>query len=993
LTDRAPLLRLTVNGASRFATPLKGASLQMVLQGALDCAEVRYGCGEGVCGACTILLDDCPVASCLVPPDRAEGRSVVTARALGALPGRAGEVARSLRAHLLARSAFQCGFCAPGMLVAATRLLTDRSDTIDEAAVRTGLAGNLCRCTGYEAIIRAVLAAARGEEVPDAAPRPDLEARLDGAVAFPGDAPPEAWDALVAGSLRAPAASARILAVDATAARALPGVVCVLTAADLPGRNCAGNDVFAADQPLLAAERVRCVSDVVALVAARSPAALRAALAAIEVRHAPETPVTDLDVASADRPRVFADRSNIIAQFQKNRGDVDAAFAQAETIIEASFDCAQAEHVCLEPDGGVARWEGETLVLRVQSQTPYGARAIAAAAAGLPRVRLRIEAPRAGGSFGRHMVGGFEAHLAALAAVTRRNVWMLPSRVETTRAGPKRHGFRGRYRLALFRGVITALEAELLADAGPYVSVTPTIVALFAAEATGPYDIAALRVVARGVRTNNPVAAPMRGYGCLQTGFAIERLMDIAAARIGADPVAFRRQHLKRMRSDGHGRATLPADGLLRVLDEAHEQAGPPPPPPEGWVTGRGIAVIHAKYGYPYGMVDRTVAEVSVDRSGRFLVRSDIPDAGSGTAAMAVRRVALRLGLSSPPTYAVAQELVDDPSGTVWALGRPPGIIRRALFDAIEWWVTTGMGGLLLRAAVLKPRRFRRLLALGTPLINFAYAGSNWIKYSLFPLARDTAAPRVSGSRGMRLLGAAVENALDVFGRAALLEAGRAFGQPAQGLTLVADGVRAPDGALLGWSELVTRAGGRFAAIGMAQNRPGRLLEPGTGNQLGPTDFMDACHICDVALDPATGETRVLRYLAVHDLGMVHDDDLVRGQIHGGIAMGLGQAVGEVCAMHEGRVLSGSLLDLMAPTALDVPAEICIRLIETGTGHGPSGAKGIGEAAAVAAPIALAAAVSRASGMQVSAIPLSPADIFAALASVQVSGSAGNARR
>jgi carbon-monoxide dehydrogenase large subunit len=147
---------------------------------------------------------------------------------------------------------------------------------------------------------------------------------------------------------------------------------------------------------------------------------------------------------------------------------------------------------------------------------------------------------------------------------------------------------------------------------------------------------------------------------------------------------------------------------------------------------------------------------------------------------------------------------------------------------------------------------------------------------------------------------------------------------------------------------------------------------------MGPTDFMDACHVCDVAVNPETGETRVLGYLAVHDLGRVHHEDLVLGQIHGGIVMGLGQAVGEVCAMDHGRVLSGSLLDLMASTALDAPNSVKLRLLETGTGHGPSGAKGIGEAAAVAAPIALTAAVSRAIGAEITVIPVGPAEIFAA---------------
>lgn len=496
-------------------------------------------------------------------------------------------------------------------------------------------------------------------------------------------------------------------------------------------------------------------------------------------------------------------------------------------------------------------------------------------------------------------------------------------------------------------------------------SVAPTIVALFAGEATGAYAIETENVIARAVRTNNPVAAPMRGYGCFQIGFAMERLMDRVAERLGADPIELRRRHLK------HG----PDGPLGAVLDRARAVHRNPPEPPPGWLAGRGLALGHVKCGYPFGMVDRTVAEVAVDSTGAITVASDIPDAGTGMDRSAGEAVRRALGLWETPTYRVAAAFTDDPTGDTLT-GRRPSRLRRGTFAALEWWLTTGLGGAIVRASALPPGVYRRLIGAGRWPINLVYRVSNGLKYRLFPFARDTANPRVSGSRGMLLFGRAVGDAARAFAQRVRHEAAPALGAAPDSLTLGPDGVTAPDGAALSWARLAERAGGRIAALGVADNAPGFLLGQG-GNQSGPTDFMDACHVCDVAVEPTTGKVRVLAYTGVHDAGRVHNEALVRGQVQGGLLMGLGQAVGEVSSIDGGRVATTSLRELAVPTALDAPEAIEIDLVETGTGRGPDGAKGIGEAAAVAAPAALASAVSAATGAPVVWIPLAQRDVFA----------------
>ncbi|MBM3522882.1 MAG: 2Fe-2S iron-sulfur cluster binding domain-containing protein, partial [Alphaproteobacteria bacterium] len=939
---RMTAITLRIDGSERRAEP-GPVTLQALLADALGERLVRRGCGEGACGSCLVLLNGEPVLSCLVPAAVLEAASIETARSVLSDPQHA-----PLVGHLLARGAFQCGYCAPGFLVAAAHLLAGGT-ALDEAKVREALSGHLCRCSGYTPIVDAVLAAHRGEPVREIGTRDDLRAKLDGRAVFPTDPPPQRPghpSALVAGIRFGEDASASISSIDVDAACAVPGVHAVLTARDLPGGNIGGVDVFDGDQPVLADTEIRSTSDALALVAAEDDAALAAALAAISVHATARRPVLDLDEALADHRRVIAGRSNVIVQFSHRLGDVVATMASADLVIEATIDCAAADHLCLERDGGAASWDGDTLVLRVPSQAPHLARAAVARATGLPDGQIRIEAPRAGGSFGRHLVAGFECHLAVLALRTRRDVRLVLSRLDALKRGPKRNDFRARCRMAVKDGRIAALEADMLVDSGPYASVTPSMASLLASEAAGPYAIPAQRVVVRALRTNGPVTAPMRGYGSLQVGLMIERLVDKAARRAGIDPGDFRLANLKRHRHDGEGRI-IPGAGppLRETLQRATALRGPAPSMPAPWRVGRGLAVVHAKYGYPYGLVDRVAVKLAVGPDGTFVVSSDVSDSGTGVAAMIARRAAERLDLSAPPRFAFAQTLIDDPTGDAFATGRPAGGVRAGIFRAVEFLSTTAVSRVLMRLAPISSDRYAKLLRLASPLVNGGHHALMAFKAWLFPFARDTASPSISGSRSLFLLGTAARNAAAAFEKRAL----------------AVD----PGSYRLGdWRSLASAAGGTLEAIGTAALPPGRLLDPTTGNQIGPADFMDGTHACDVAVHPLTGEVRVLRHIAVHDLGRVHDLTIAEGQVRGGTIMGLGLGFGEALAIEDGVVTTKSLREINLATTLDAPDEFVIEMLESGLGLGPDGAKGIGEAATVAAPIALVSAISDALGVE-----------------------------
>jgi CO/xanthine dehydrogenase Mo-binding subunit len=261
--------------------------------------------------------------------------------------------------------------------------------------------------------------------------------------------------------------------------------------------------------------------------------------------------------------------------------------------------------------------------------------------------------------------------------------------------------------------------------------------------------------------------------------------------------------------------------------------------------------------------------------------------------------------------------------------------------------------------------------------INLSAGIVNGLKARLFPYGVDSSVPRTSGSRGMFMLGRASLDAAERFRQSALSLAAQMLKVPSAELEVGAMGVqhRADASRRIAWAALAAHAGGTLAALGEAHLPPGVLLNPATGNQVGAVDHMQASHGCDVAVHRDTGEVRILRYVACHDVGRALDPIAIRGQILGGIAMGVGQALWEHIVVERGQVQTVGLHEYLVPTALDVPRDVKIEILESGGGLGPDGAKGVGEAAAVAAPIAVANALYDALGVQLTCIPATPEDI------------------
>ena len=569
-------ISLTVNGTQVHESVPSDLTLLQFLRGPLGLTGTKEGCRQGECGACTVLVDGKPVNSCILPVLAVAGREVVTIEGLGR-DGRPDP----LQTAFVEEGAVQCGFCTPGMVLAAKGLLlANPTPTVDE--IREALAGNICRCTGYQKIVRAVQVASGQAEPVQIEARPDHS--VIGRKVSRRDAPDKVHGRAVyaddlrmpgmlfAKALRSAHAHALIRGVDARRAQAAPGVVAVLTAADVPGKNRYG--VAIADQPALADDKVRCLGDAVALVVAESEQAARAALPLIDVDYEVLPGVfTAEEGLRADAPCVHGD-TNLLQHTKVRKGDVEEGFSRAAVVVEGEFRTVPIEHAYLEPECSVASVDhAGNLTVWTSTQYVFRDRRQLASVLALPSNSVRVVQMVTGGGFGGKDDITTEI-LASLAALkTGRPVKVRFDRPESMRATTMRHAVHIKARLgADADGKLVAMEAEILADKGAYASLGMYVIKKCGLHIAGPYYVPNIKADTYAVYTNNPPGGAMRGFGVVQAGFAHESLMDMLAERLGLDPWEIRyRNALEPGLSTGTGHVLHASVGIKQTLTEIRD--------------------------------------------------------------------------------------------------------------------------------------------------------------------------------------------------------------------------------------------------------------------------------------------------------------------------------------------------------------------------------------------------------------------------------------
>jgi len=667
-------VRLTVNGHVHDGAARPGQCLRTFLREA-GWFGVKRGCDAGDCGACTVHLDGEPVQSCLIPVFRAEGRSVTTIEGLAG-PCRPGDAEapalHPVQAAFLAAQGFQCGFCTAGMIMTVACL--DQGQRQD---LGTALKGNLCRCTGYRAVRDAVAGIAQadqwcgaGDPVGQNLPAPAAPAVVRGQARFTFDSAADA--ALHLKVLRSPHAHARVTAIDASAALAIPGIVAVLTHADAPQRRFStarhqdprddAADTLVLD-PIL-----RFVGQRVAAVVAETEAAAEAGCRALRVRY--DLRPALLDPARAllpDAPRVHdpADRPegdpqagaghpNLAAEVRGEVGAVDVGFARADFVYAQTFQSQRLQHAALETHGCVGwRDPDGRLTLRTSSQVPFLTRDALCALFDLERDSVRVVCGRVGGGFGGKQEMLTEDLVALAVLRTGRPVRWELTRQEQFIATPTRHPMRVGVKVGARRdGTLTALSLDVLADTGAYANHAGGVLHHGCNEVLAAYACPNKRVTGRAVYTNTLPAGAFRGYGLSQTIFALESALDEVARALGIDPFTLRRINAVKPGDPLVAHSLAPHDvqygsyGLDQCLSLVEDalKADPGPEPEPGWCAGSGMAMAMIDTIPPRGHHAEARASLAVD--GSVTIRVGTAEFGNGTSTVHRQIAGSALGIA-----------------------------------------------------------------------------------------------------------------------------------------------------------------------------------------------------------------------------------------------------------------------------------------------------------------------------------------------------------
>ena len=902
-------VQLGVNGKRVRVASRRDARLADVLRDELGLTGTKIGCNAGDCGACTVLVDGRQVCACLTALGQAEGRQVTTVEGL-ARNGRLSALQAAFQRH----GAAQCGACTPGMLMAAESLLRANKHPA-ESEVKDALGGVLCRCTGYQKIIAAVMDASRGAALPPSpaagkavgarAGRVDGPAKLDGSERYGADAIPA--DALWLRVVRSPHHHAAFKFGDLEAFAAKHGLERILTAGDVPS-NGFGIYPTIKDQPVLAVGVARFRGEAVAALVGPRAAVERIDLDEFPVTWMERAPVLGVDAAMAPGATLVQDAKpgNLLLDGSVRKGDAAAALARCAHVAEGDFSTSFVEHAYIEPEAGWARRVGDRIEVHVTTQTPYMDRDEVAVVMKLKPEQVRIVPTACGGGFGGKLDLSVQPLIALGAWLTGRAVACVYARAESMASTTKRHPAKIHARFGCDRdGRLVAAEMDAIFDTGAYASWGPTVATRVPIHASGPYAVPHVDARGRAYFTHCHPSGAFRGFGVPQGAIAHEALMDELADRARVDRLEFRRRNaLKAGDRTATGQLLSHSAGLAECLDvleprwkrlnrdaerfNAQAEKG-------GSALRRGVGIGCMWYGIGNtALSNPSTMRVALTAEGRIVLRSGAAEIGQGVSTILAQICADAIGV---PMERV--ELVVGDTDLTADAGKSSA--SRQTFVSGK---ATELAGLDLR---------RRI---------FAAAGAPEGEWE----DRRYQLELANGGVVFRKLGR------------------RHAWQPRE--ELVGEGTFDPP------------------------------TTPADGNGQGTpyATYAFAAQVAYVEVDLALGTTRVLQVHAAHDVGRAINPVQVEGQIQGGILQGLGLALMEEYL--PGR--TENLHDYLIPTIGDMPEMFCL-LVEDPEPLGPSGAKGVGEPGLIPTAPAILGAIERAAGVRMREVPVLPHRLLAAL--------------
>ncbi|MBN1282871.1 MAG: xanthine dehydrogenase family protein molybdopterin-binding subunit [Proteobacteria bacterium] len=712
--------------------------------------------------------------------------------------------------------------------------------------------------------------------------------------------------------------SAIIKNIDTSKALAHPGIVDVITAAGVPGSNMVGGII--ADQQVIAADRVRYMGDVVAMVAAETPEAAREAAALIKVEYEPLEPILSPAAAlEKGADPIHEGRSNVVTAFKVRKGDAAAAIKESKRVVEAEFRTSFIEHAYMEPESCVAVAEPDgSVTVHGGMQHPFTTRRFVSAATGLALSRVRIIQTTLGGGFGGKddTISIICARAAILALRTKQPVKITYTREESMRESYKRHPMELSYKAGMdAKGKLRAMEVDITADAGPICSSSPFVIWRPTVQCAGPYVVPNVHCDSRAAYTNNTFTGAMRGFGSPQHVFACESFVDMCAEAARLDPYEFRKLNFFKQGSITHtgqkltGHKVSMAEVAERALEEfgwkrAFEACSRGTPRADGLLYGAGFAASFRGVSLGAEGKDFCAAVVNIQPDGSAVLDVGVSENGQGLKTAMTTILCEELGIAPERV-----EFVDTDTASIPDSG--PTVASRG---------TIVGGNAVLDACAKIKERMAPVLA---ELIGASGKGYEFGKGRIRNPSNKKTVPFEDA--------AAACHERHVF----------------------------------------------LDALGTWHGPPVSFDEK-DGHGDAYFTYVYGCQACDLTVDPKSGRVKVERVVAAHDVGRAINPEMAAGQVFGGVMMGLGFALMEEVRHDRGVIQNTNLNTYRIPRTTDVP-EMTAILVENPDPAGPCGAKSLGEPVNELMGAAVANAIYYATGRRIFSLPITPEKVVSAL--------------
>ena len=673
------MITLTLNGKKNNYTGDPAVSLLSYLRIDHGHTAAKDGCsGEGVCGACTVEINNKPMLACRTKMADLHGAVIVTPEGLP------DDFRSAMGIAFASRGAVQCGFCSPGMIMRAKGLY-NKGNVPHRDDIARAIKPNICRCTGYVKIIDAIESGLT--VLRDGKPSTDSISGLIGS-RYPkyqavetalGDRPfvdDIRVDGMYHGALRfTDHPKAEIIAIDISDALASEGVISILTATDIPGERFQG--LIYKDWPLMigVGETTRCIGDVLAGVVAVTEEKARIAASKIKVKYNILNPVTDMKEAShSGSTSVHPGKSNLLEVCTIKLGNVDQAFERAAFLSEGEFATQRIEHAFLETESAIATVDGNGIKIYSQGQGVYVDQKQIASILGIEEAMVQVIQIQNGGGFGGKEDLSVQGHVALMAWKTGKSVKLHFTREESIRMHPKRHPVIMNIKLACDKqGKLTALKLKAIGDTGAYASVGTKVMERVVGHATGGYEVAAVDIEAKTVYTNNIPSGAMRGFGVPQVVFAIESCIDDICLQGKFDRWQMRYDNALMEGSRTATGQKLFGVGLKKTLEAVKEQ----------FQSARfaGIACGIKNTGVGNGMIDDSEIKISIVSGSKVVLEHGWSEMGQGVHTIAIQTLHQETGIDPSIIEVRVDTSASLPTGMTTS-SRASALVGNAIIDA-----------------------------------------------------------------------------------------------------------------------------------------------------------------------------------------------------------------------------------------------------------------------------------------------------------------------